>query len=61
MSGLRRSTNVAPPDFGLNYAAIGASTSDVVLSFPPEGFRSTEVRHRLGSGRPSLARTPRVR
>lgn len=50
MSGPRRSTNVAAPDFGLNYAAIGATTSDVVLSFPPEGFRSTQVRHRLGSG-----------
>jgi uncharacterized protein (UPF0548 family) len=50
VSGLRRSTNVAAPDFGLNYAAIGATTSDVVLSFPPEGFRSTQVRHRLGSG-----------
>jgi uncharacterized protein (UPF0548 family) len=50
VSGPRRSTNVAAPDFGLNYTAIGASTSDVVLSFPPEGFRSTQVRHRLGSG-----------
>src|SRR3954453_5915526 len=54
MSGPRRSTNVAAPDFGLNYAAIGATTSDVVLSFPPEGFRSTEVRHRLGSGTPRV-------
>ena len=50
MSGLRRSNNIAAPDFGLNYASIGATESDVVLSFPPEGFRSGQVRHRIGSG-----------
>jgi uncharacterized protein (UPF0548 family) len=37
-------------DRGLNYAAIGATSSIEVVAYPPFGFRSAEYRHRIGSG-----------
>ena len=46
----RRSNLVAVDDLGLNYAAIGATTSPEVLSFPPAGFLPSEFSHRIGSG-----------
>ena len=50
MTGPRRRTAVQTPGAGLNYTAIGATTSPEVVSFPPAGFRAAEHRHRVGSG-----------
>lgn len=50
MTGPRRRTAVHAPEAGLNYAAIGVTASPEVVAFPPPGFRSAEVRHRIGSG-----------
>jgi uncharacterized protein (UPF0548 family) len=50
VSGPRRRSNTVADDLGLNYAAIGATASPEVLSFPPAGFFPSEFRHRIGSG-----------
>lgn len=50
MTGPLRRGGAIAPDPGLNYAAIGATASVEVVSFPPAGFRSAEYRHRIGSG-----------
>lgn len=50
MSGPIRRAGWVEPERGLNYAAIGATSSEAVLSYPPEGFRPAQSRHRIGSG-----------
>lgn len=56
MNGPRRTSasghagDSASHQYGLNYVALGATLSHEVLSFPPEGFHSSEFRHRVGSG-----------
>jgi uncharacterized protein (UPF0548 family) len=55
MYGPRRSSASAhsegqDADYGMNYVALGATLSHEVLNFPPEGFHSSQYRHRVGSG-----------
>lgn len=50
MTGPLRRGGVASRETGLNYAAIGATSSPSVVAFPPDGFRAAEHRHRVGSG-----------
>jgi uncharacterized protein (UPF0548 family) len=50
MSGPLRRGNAPALESGLNYAAIGATMSSEIVSFPPEGFKAAEYRHRIGSG-----------
>lgn len=50
MTGPLRRAGWVEPERGLNYAAIGATATESVLSYPPEGFRPTQSHHRIGSG-----------
>ena len=49
-AGPRRRSGHVEPDGGLNYAAIGATATEEVLSFPPAGFTPEQAHHRIGSG-----------
>ncbi|WP_375400661.1 DUF1990 family protein [uncultured Amnibacterium sp.] len=50
MTGVIRRAGWVEPERGLNYAAIGATSTEAVLSYPPEGFRPAQSHHRIGSG-----------
>lgn len=50
MTGAIRRAGWVEPERGLNYAAIGATSTEAVLSFPPAGFRPAQSHHRIGSG-----------
>ena len=49
-AGPRRRSTASTSATGLNYAAVGATATSQVLSYPPTGFRASEFRHRIGSG-----------